>query len=182
MAKSPKNKGSERGTYITTELIHSDAFRSLSSSQKDIWLFVLTRRVFGKDAKGKRDYTKLLNKSDLKAPAAAIQEFFDGPIRNMEMPSYNADTIRKAFKKFLEVGFLSVLHLGGNGPGDQSVYQFEDKWKHWKAGDPACFSKQGMARGKGFCQPNSGVFFTKAAKNKGCRSTCQITRSPTCQK
>jgi hypothetical protein len=160
MMTRKKNNGRAQGTWVTKELIRSDAFRSLSGSQKEIWLFILTRRVFGKDAKGNRDYLQLQNRSNLKASTVAIQNFFNGPAWEMSRPPCNADTIRKAFKKFMEVGFLSIVRQGGNGPGDQSVYQFEEKWKQWKIGDPPCFTKQGMIRGKGFCQPKSGVFFT----------------------
>ncbi|BDD88643.1 hypothetical protein DPPLL_30080 [Desulfofustis limnaeus] len=163
MAKK-KNNGRAQGTWVTKELLRSDAFRSLSSTHKDIWLFILTLRVFGKDAKGNNDYLQLQNRSNLKAPTVAIQDFFHGPAWGMSMPPYNADTIRKAIKRFLAVGFLSIIRQGGNGPGDQSVYQFEDKWKLWKIGDPPCFTKQGLIRGKGFCQPKSGVFFTTSAR------------------
>ncbi len=140
-------------------MIRSDAFRSLSSAHKDIWLFILTLRRFGKDAKGNNDYTNLLNRDALKAPAIAIQDFFNGPTRGMKMLRYNANTIRRAFRKFMEVGFLGLKYQGGNGPGDQSVYQIEDRWKQWKRGDPPCFEKPIMGTGKGFCQPGSGMFY-----------------------
>ncbi|BDD88462.1 hypothetical protein [Desulfofustis limnaeus] len=163
MAKK-RNSGSEPGTWLTKELLHSDAFRSLSSAHKDIWLFILTLRKYGKDTRGRYDYTRVQNKNSLKVPTIAIQDFFNGPAWKMSMPSHNADTIRRAFKKFMAVGFLSIVHQGGNGPGDQSIYQLEDSWKRWKVGDPACFTKKGMTREKGFCQPKSGVFYTSDRK------------------
>lgn len=147
-----------RGTYIASELFQSDAWRSLTKTESDIWLFVLTRRRYPRSTK-KRDYWNPTNKCELQVPTVAIEDFFDGEVRGMNGKPPNHDTVRKAFKKFMAVGLLSLIHQGGNGKGDQNVYKLEHDWRTWKIGDPPCYTKAGMARGKGFCKPGSGKFY-----------------------
>ncbi|MCP3889310.1 MAG: hypothetical protein GY702_10620 [Desulfobulbaceae bacterium] len=149
--------GNSPGTWLLKELLQSDAFRSLPTMQKDILLFALTRRYYPK--KKKRNYWEPSNRDHFLCPVIAIQDFFDGRVKGMREPPPSPETIRRAFDKFMERGFLSLKHLGGNGPGDQNIYRLENNWRLWKTGDPPCFVKKGMSKAKGFCQPGSGVFY-----------------------
>ena len=155
---SPKLTWVDRppGTWIIAKLIHSDAFRSLTKAETDILLFLKTKRDYP-NAK-KRNYWNPRNRDNLKCPGVAIQDFFNGEVRGLisKPPSY--ETIRKAFQKFMRVGFISIKKYGGNGPGDQHIYQLENKWRLWKNGDPPCFTKAGLSREKGFCKPGSRKF------------------------
>jgi len=110
------------------------------------------------------DYWSPLNGEEIKIPAVAITDFFDGMVRGMTKSPPNPDTFRKALAKFMEVGFLSLVYQGGNGKGDQNVYRLENEWRTWREGDRPCFAKAGMMRGKGCCQPGSGEFY-KSLKN-----------------
>ena len=149
-----------KGTWIICELIHSDAFRSLTKAETDILLFLKMRRQYPKKNKS---YWNPSNRDNLKCPGIAIEEFFNGEVKGMISKSFTPETIRRAFKKFMRVGFLSIKKYGGNGPGDQHVYQLENNWRLWKKGDPPCYTKEGMSRAKGFCVPGSGRFENDSA-------------------
>ncbi|WP_136798035.1 hypothetical protein [Desulfosediminicola ganghwensis] len=152
----------QRGTWIATEMIRSDAFRVLTSTEKEILLYLLTLRQFPKGRK--RDYWNPINKNKFKAPVIGIKEFFDGSFYGMKSAPPHHDTIRKAFVKLMAVGFISLKYQGGNGPEDQNLYGYENEWRTWKKGDPPCFEKDPMAFSKGFCQPGSGKYYTKKSK------------------
>lgn len=150
-----------KGTWIPTELIRSDAWRVLTATEKEIWLFTLTRRIYPKGKK--RDYWSPRNKKQLKVPTIAIQDFFNGPAWGMTEAAPHQDTIRRAFRRFMEVGLLSLAYQGGNGKGDQNIYCLEYAWRTWRKGDPPCFEKMPMVKGKGFCQPGSSSFYRSSS-------------------
>ena len=155
-------KKTPKGTYIISELIQSDAYRELSKTQSDIWLFLLTGRSYPRRKKGQEfNHWNPNNRDHMKCPYVKINDFFDGTVRGMAGKSPSNETIRKAFIKFMHVGFLSVKKAGGNGPGDQNIYQLENNWRLWKKGDPPCFEKAGLSRERGFCKPGSGTFYGK---------------------
>ncbi len=144
-----------QGTWIIAEMVQSDAYRSLSKIESDILLFIMIKRQYPKK---NRSYWKPSNRDNLKISEVAIADFFDGSVREMygKRPAY--ESIRRAFKRYMEAGFLSLVHQGGNGKGDQNIYRLENNWRLWKKGDPPCFTKEGMTREKGFCKPGSGHF------------------------
>lgn len=148
------------GTFIAVELIRSDAWRSLSSTEKDIWMFVLTCRRWPKSRKKNYNYWKPNNRDHLKVPTIAIQDCLRGTDWGMVTKEPHQDTIRRAFQKFMTVGLLSLKHQGGSGKGDQNIYKLEEHWRVWRKGDPPCFKKESMTQGKGFCQPGSNEFFS----------------------
>lgn len=158
-----KWKKSPKGFYVADELIRSDAFRSLTKIETDIFLFSLTERrypSFRKNKKsGRRDYWNPLNGREFKLSYKAIERHFSN--RGFPVPSIS--TITRAFRKFMAVGFLSLPQSGsgGAGRGDLNIYRLEHNWRLWKKGDAACFKIDGMAIGKGFCQPGSGKFYVK---------------------
>lgn len=147
-----------RGTWLTYEMVHSDAFRSLTKIESDIWIFIQLRKQYPSNKKKKRNYWAPINRDKLYVPIVAISDFFDGSTRGMKINPPSMDSIRKSFLKFMTVGFLSLKHQGGSGKGDMNIYQLENHWRLWKKGDPPCFTKAGMSREKGFCVPDSGVF------------------------
>lgn len=147
---------------MADELIQSDAYRSLSKSESDLLLFIMTRRDYPKTKyknkkSQKMNYWEPLNGYGMTIPWDAIEEFFHRPGR-MTRKAPNNSTIARAINKLMSVGFLSVVHLGGNGKGDMSVYRLEHNWRVWKEGDGQCFTKAGLSHNKGFCQPGSGTF------------------------
>ena len=155
-----------RGMYVARELIQSDAYRRLSKSESDFLLFILSRRSFPNRKKkmkkkaGAMNYWHPINGQDMTIPFKAVKEFFDKP-GVMKRGAPNNSTITRAINKLMQLGFLSIVHLGGNGKGDMSVYRLENNWRVWRDGDEPCFVRAGMSRGKGFCQPGSETFFRK---------------------
>jgi hypothetical protein len=150
-----------RGFYVALELIQSDAFRSLSKLESDLLLFIYTRRKYPMGRNKKKgmsvDYWSPSNGFEMTVPYVAIMEFFHKPNR-MKKSAPVDSTITRAIRKFMHVGFLSIVEIGGNGKGNVSVYRLEHNWRIWREGDSPCFDKKGMSRTKGFCAPGSGVF------------------------
>lgn len=138
---------------ITHELLRSEAFRSLTKAQTDIWMFALTERRFpGKKGKKRRDidYWHPLNNREFMLSHKSIKKFFSNS--GGKLPSQ--PTITAAITRFMEVGLLSIVKMGGNGPGDMTVYRLEHNWRKWKVGDPPCFVKSGLSS-NGFCNPKT---------------------------
>ncbi len=158
-----------RGFYVVRELLQSDAYRELTKIESDIILFILSRRIYPSSKKRQKkqhrmDYWHPINGHEMTVPYVAVKEFFNRPDMKCKPPS-NA-TITRAIRKLMHVGFLSASHVGGNGKGDMTIYRLEHDWRIWKKGNPACFTKAGMSRGRGFCQPGSGVFDTTGQGEK----------------
>lgn len=138
---------------VTHELLRSSAYRSLSKLQSDIWLFALTERRYpGRKGKKRReiDYWHPLNNREFKLSHKSIQRFFS----NSGIKPPSQQTITAAITKFMEVGLLSIVKMGGRGPGIMTVYRLEHNWRTWKQGDPPCFVKGGLSS-NGFCNPKS---------------------------
>lgn len=148
--------GHEKGTYIVEELIQSDAFRTLTGTEKDILLFVWQRRQYRKRRKNDpvNNTWEPVNGNSMKIPHAAIVDFFS---RGNEPPPA-ASTIAKALNALMAHGFLEAVSIGGNGKGDMTVYRLAHDWRLWKKGNPPVYTKAGMARAKGFCIPGARVF------------------------
>lgn len=142
---------------VAHELLRSPAYRSLSKLQSDIWLFALTERRYpGKKGKQRRkiDYWHPLNNREFILSHKSIVKFF----KHAGGKPPSTPTITTAITKFMAVGFLSIVHLGGNGPGDNSIYRLEHNWRKWKPGDPPCFVRAGLSN-RGFCNPGSDKIF-----------------------
>ena len=151
-----------RGMYLVRELLQSDAFRSLSKQETDLLLFIYSRRDYRSASKGKKrspgmDYWSPQNGYGLTIPYVAIRDFFNKP-NHMKKCAPVESTVTRAIKSLMQVGFLSLVELGGNGKGNMSIYRLEHNWRVWKKGDEPCFLKQGLSREKGFCKPGSSVF------------------------
>ena len=147
--------GREKGFYVFDELIRSDAFRGLTGTEKEILLFVLSRRKYQKHTKKTpRNAWEPLNGNNLTIPHVAIVDFFG---KGNEPPPA-ASTIAKAINALMAHGFIEAISIGGNGKGDMTVYRLAHDWRVWRKGDPPVYTKAGMARAKGFCIPGSGVF------------------------
>jgi hypothetical protein len=43
----------------------------------------------------------------------------------------NARTIKAAFYELHDVGLIDILHVGGSGEGDPSVYAMSERWQRW---------------------------------------------------
>jgi hypothetical protein len=151
-------KDTPKGTWVISEIIQSDAFRSLSKIETDIFLFILTKRNFPRK---NRNNWKPSNRDFLKIPGVAIGDFFDGKVRGMMKEAPCTESVRRAFSALMRVGFLSLVKIGGSGKGDQNIYRLEHNWRLWKEGDAPCFTKAGMTREKGFVVPGSGRFNRK---------------------
>ena len=147
--------GREKGTYIVDELFQSDAFRTLTSTEKDICLFVFTRRKYLKHTKKTpRNTWEPVNGNKITIPHAAIREFFS---QGIEPPPVGS-TITRAINALMTRGFLEAIRIGGNGKGDMTVYRLAHEWRLWRKGDPAVYSKSGMSSVKGFCMPGAGEY------------------------
>lgn len=154
--------------YVAVEVVKSDAFRSLSKIESEILLFIYSKRrypSFGKTKKKREevDYWKPANEADIKIPYKAVIDFLS---KGSVAPPVES-TITRAIRKLMKVGFISLTYLGGNGKGDLSKYRIAHNWRLWKKGDPPCFEKAGMERGKGFCLPGSGEFYPDRKKKGG---------------
>jgi hypothetical protein len=133
------------------ELLKSDAYRSLTKLQSDLWLFALTERRFpGKKGKKKReiDYWHPDNHRKFILTHKSIQKYFSKT--RIKPPSQ--PTVTHAITAFMRVGFLSIVKMGGNGLGDISIYRLEHNWRNWRLGDPPCFVRAGKSN-SGFCSP-----------------------------
>lgn len=144
-----------KGFWVVDELLRSDAFRSLTKMETDIFLFAMTERKYPsqKNKKSaKLNYWNPLNGRRFKLSYKSIQKFFSH--KGYSPPS--VPTIGRAFKKFMDVGLLALIEAGGNGPGRMNVYRIAHNWRTWKRGDAPCFVVDGMSRDRGFCHPGSG--------------------------
>lgn len=167
-----------KGTWLNQEMIQSDAYRSLTKTESDIWMFIQLRKNYPKGKK-KLCYWKPSNRDNFRLPEVAILDFFDGPAKEMSYSAPSRESIRRSFMKFMAVGFLSLRHQGGNGQGDVNIYQLENNWRLWKVGDPPCFTKAGMSREKGFIRPGSREFNTSPLENRkkrGASASDKLTR------
>ena len=147
--------GREKGTYIVDELIQSDAFRTLTGTEKEICLFVFTRRKYLKHTKKTpRNTWEPQNANNMTLPHVAIIDFFS---KGNEPPPVGS-TITRAINTLMARGFLEALSVGGNGKGNMTVYRLAHDWRVWHKGDPPVYTKAGMSRVKGFCVPGAEAF------------------------
>jgi len=141
---APIKKSSQpKGQVISIELMQSDAFRALSRASVDILMFVLSRRQYpAKD----RDYHHPLNESEIRIQYETIKTFFGTGKKNPP----DKDTVNQAIKSLLGVGFIALVHQGGRGKGDCSIYCLIEDWRKWREGDGPVSSKgiksQGFAK------------------------------------
>lgn len=156
--------GREKGTYIVDELIQSDAFRTLTGTEKEICLFVFTRRKYLKHTKKTpRNTWEPQNANNMTLPHVAIIDFFS---KGNEPPPVGS-TITRAINTLMARGFLEALSVGGNGKGNMTVYRLAHDWRVWHKGDPPVYTKAGMSRVKGFCVPGAEAFCPARKTVKG---------------
>lgn len=152
--------------WIVHELINSDAYRSLSKFESDLLFFILSLRQYPRESrnfkKSRRDYWSPTNGYELKIAFKAVQDFFNRDGMRKKPPVES--TIARAISKLMAVGFLSIVRLGGSGPGVFSIYRLEHNWRVWKVGDGPCFTKKGMSRVKGWCVPGSGICYANECR------------------
>ena len=147
--------GREKGTYIVDELFQSDAFRTLTGTEKEICLFVFTRRKYLKHTKKTpRNTWEPQNANNMTLPHVAIIDFFS---KGNEPPPVGS-TITRAINTLMARGFLEALSVGGKGKGNMTVYRLAHDWRVWHKGDPPVYTKAGMSRVKGFCVPGAEAF------------------------
>ena len=159
--------GREKGTYIVDELFQSDAFRTLTGTEKDICLFMFTRRKYLKHTKKTpRNTWEPSNRDNITLPYPAIKEFFT----KGTVPPPNPSTVSRAINALMAKGFLDVVKLGGNGPGDMTIYRLTYEWREWRTGDPSVYSKAGLTSAKGFCHPGTKEWCPAAKQKRGANS------------
>jgi len=158
--------GREKGFWVFDELLQSDAFRTLTKTESDILLFILSRRKYPSRRAKKTpiDFWSPLNGHDTKIPHIAVTEFFS----RMKEPPPVSSTITRAINSLMRRGFLEPVTLGGRGKGSMSVYRLTHEWRVWRKGDPPAYTKAGMSNAKGFCIPGSGAFCPARKSEKGC--------------
>ena len=153
-----------KGFWVFDELIQSDAFRGLSGIEKDILLFILTRRKFNRrNGKDTYDFWEPLNANGITIPHVAVIDFFS----KGKQPPPVGSTITRAIQKLMERGFLEPLTIGGNGKGNMTVYRLAHDWRVWHMGDSPVYTKAGMSRVKGFCFPGASVFCPVKNQKRG---------------
>lgn len=134
--------------WLTPELVHSAAYRSLSKIESDILMFIMNLRQYPKvTKKTKRDYHQPINSHMILIPYKTVQAF----LSEGGFPPPTESTITRAIHKLMAVGFIDVVHIGGAGPHDVSKYCLTHNWRIWKIGDPLIFTKAGLSRTRGFC-------------------------------
>ena len=159
--------GKEKGFWVFAELIQSDAFRSLTKTQSDILLFVLSRRKFPKSSKKNPiNGWEPLNANSMTIPHAAIVDFFS---KGNEPPPVGS-TITRTIETLMTRGFLEPVSIGGNGKGDMTHYRLAHDWRAWRKGDGPVYNKAGMSRVKGFCVPGAGTFCPAKNQKRGANS------------
>jgi hypothetical protein len=159
--------GKEKGFWVFDELIQSDAFRSLTGTEKEILMFVLSRRKYPRPTKKTpRNAWDPLNGSNMTIPYVAIVEFFGKGNVPPPVPS----TITRAINALMARGFLEAISVGGNGKGDMTVYRLANDWRTWRKDDPPVYTKAGMSRVKGFCMPGAGTFCPRKKQKRGANS------------
>ena len=140
---------------IAYELIRSDAFRSLSKHETDIFLFALSERQYpGRKQRTSFNYWKPLNERHFVLPYRNMAKFYH--MKKVKPPTES--TFRRSINKMMTVGFISLVEMGGAGVGSMNIYRLENNWRTWKKGQKACFVKAGMSKKKGFCIPGSRKF------------------------
>lgn len=150
------------------ELVKSDAFRTLTGTEKDILLFVWHRRQYKKRRKNDppTNTWEPVNANSITIPHIAIVDFFS----TGNEPAPVGSTITRAINAFMSRGFLEPVSVGGNGKGDMTVYRLTHDWRLWKKGDPPVYTKAGMARAKGFCIPGAPTFCPVQKQKRGANS------------
>ena len=155
-----------QGMWIPVELLQSDAFRDLSPAAQQICLFVFSRRQYAKRKKIPTNNWEPANRDNLKLPHKAIEEFFS----KGTVPPPVGSTVTRSIKELMAKGFLDVVRLGGNGPGDQTTYRLTYDWRVWRKGDNPVYTTAGMSRAKGFCHPGAGTFCPAKKQIRGANS------------
>jgi len=100
-------------------LFKSEAFRSLSGTQKTVLFDFLLKRRMGKA--GKRGQWDIVNNGEI--------EYTYSEAEKKGIP-------RSTFMKTLDVlisrGFIDVSHSGNGGrKGDKSLYSISERWRKW---------------------------------------------------
>lgn len=145
-----------KGTWIATELINSDAWRSLSKFASDLLLWIYTRRQYPPKSRTDRDgrslfnYWEPTNAGRTLIPYKTIEKFFDQHPRMYRKPP-SKKTIKAALDQLMARGFISLEKLGGDGAGDMNYYRLTNNWRVWRDGDPDVFTRSGkMRKGRGW--------------------------------
>ena len=87
----------------------------------------------------------------VKLPYKGLQDYYSRQQRS-KRKALSSRTFYRALNKLMEVGFRSLVRLGGNGVADMSVYRYEFNWRIWREGAAPCFTKEGYSNAKGFCR------------------------------
>jgi len=122
-------------TSIETDMVISEAFRTLNGSCKNLLMLFLIKRYF-KFEKGK-------------IPICINSDEICMTYKELEAPpfEYHREQIRRNFKTLLARGFIKKMYQGGRCKKDKNVYGISDNWRIWKEGMDFSSKKKDVKRG-----------------------------------
>lgn len=126
---SQEHPEKEEKIYITKELLHSEAFRSLSKSAVLFYLDLLEKRWMGWFKRKQEKIYVIQNNGEIEYPYEDAEK------------SFSRTTIRNAIDELQAKGLIDITHQGrggrkpAKGTGDVSNYWIDDRWKNYGTDD-----------------------------------------------
>lgn len=111
-----------RGVFLESEVIHSDAYRSLTRWSHLVYLSFLERRVMVKAKhKSKSDSYQIGNNG-----------LIVFPYREAEAMGISSKHFRDSIDQLQEVGLIDIAKYGKGGrSGESTLYWIDTRWRHY---------------------------------------------------
>ena len=130
------------GTFITREMLESEAYLSLNGFAPQLLSLILLKRQFAKHGRRGKEKRICLNCDKLNITYAEFKNKY----------GVTQPRMTRAIDQLLEKGFLSIVYPGGTFRQDKAVYALSDNYIIWKPGIVfETRKKEGIERG--FCKP-----------------------------
>lgn len=120
---------SDKPLVINKNLIMSDAFKSLTSTSKDVLMKFFCKRQMRKvKHKGRSNSWEISNNGEIEYCYSEAEK--DGISR---------PTFQRSIDQLIEHGFIEITHQGSGGrKGDKSLYALVDNWKKFGTDEFTC--------------------------------------------
>ena len=121
------SKGTKRnlakGTFISAEILESDAYLSLRGiAPQVLTLFLLKRYIVKHKSKNGKEKRVTINKKKISFTYIEAEKKY-----GISQPRFT-----RAIDELLAKGFITIEHNGGTYKQDKSVYGLSDKYLLWK--------------------------------------------------
>lgn len=148
-----------RGVYLETELLRSEAFRSLSRWSILVYLRFLQKRVLVKEKhKSKSSSYRIVNNGEIVFP-----------YREASRLGISERNYRNSIDQLQNVGLLDITRLGKGGrSGESTLYWIDTRWKHYgtdRFQPPKKPRLKDTVQGRGWATYNARKKLKPAVKN-----------------